>query len=137
MSKTPDDLRSFERPSSPNTAFYVPAGVDVHSPTDGEVPVYPMSATELSLLACKVWNDLRYVELKELQENGRITAHFVATTPLLRFKDDISVEFVELELERSSFMIYSASRIGYSDFGTNGKRVEDWLFRLNEAVRGS
>lgn len=137
MTRNPDDLRSFERPSSPNTAFYAPSGVDVASEPDGVVPVYPVAASELSALASKLWNSLKHVALKELQENGRITAHFVATTPILRFKDDITVEFVEMGAGQSSFLIYSASRVGYSDFGTNRKRVEDWLFRLNEAVRGA
>lgn len=137
MTTRPDDLAAFQRPRSPNTALYAPADLSLENKTDGTVPTYPKSVAELSHLACKVWEDLNNVKLTELVEDGFSLARFVATTPLLRFKDDITVQFVTLGDRQSSFIIYSASRIGYSDFGTNKKRVEDWLYRLNEAVRGT
>jgi len=45
--------------------------------------------------------------------------HFVVTTFLLRFKDD-----VELEQEGDVVHVRSASRVGYGDLGVNRARVE-------------
>ena len=137
MTTRPDDLTAFQRPNSPNTALYAPAGLSLENETDGTVPTYPKSVADLSKVACKVWGNLKNVKLTEMVEDGFRLSRFVATTPVLRFKDDITVQFVSMENDHSSFIIYSASRIGYSDFGTNKKRVEDWLYRLNEAVRGA
>jgi uncharacterized protein (DUF1499 family) len=48
-------------------------------------------------------------------------AHAVFRTPVLRFRDD-----VELRLDRAAHRIHvrSASRLGYSDLGTNRRRIE-------------
>jgi len=51
-------------------------------------------------------------------------------TPLLRFPDIVTAEFVALEGDRSSVAVYSKSRYGRGDFGTNRKRVLAWLDRL-------
>ncbi|MBY6203527.1 DUF1499 domain-containing protein [Halomonas denitrificans] len=58
----------------------------------------------------------------------------VATTRILRFKDD-----VEFLLDRGAGMIHlrSASRIGYSDFGKNRKRMESIRERMVEARAAS
>lgn len=55
---------------------------------------------------------------------------FIQHTPLLRFPDIITVEFVALAPDRSSLAIYSRARYGRGDFGTNRKRVTRWLDRL-------
>jgi uncharacterized protein (DUF1499 family) len=47
--------------------------------------------------------------------------HVVFTTSLMRFKDD--VEFV-LRPDRQQIAMRSSSNVGYSDFGTNRKRLE-------------
>ena len=51
-------------------------------------------------------------------------------TPLLRFPDVITIEFVPLGADRSSVAIYSRARYGKGDFGTNRKRVLAWLSRI-------
>lgn len=47
-------------------------------------------------------------------------AHYVVTSLIFRFKDD-----VELEEEGDLVHVRSASRTGYGDMGVNRKRVED------------
>lgn len=70
---------------------------------------------------------LARVKAAALAAGGRLRAetpdylHFTFTTPLLRFVDD--VEFV-LAPESRVLHVRSASRVGYSDLGTNRRRVE-------------
>jgi len=54
----------------------------------------------------------------------------VATTRLLRFKDD--VEFL-LNRESGEIGMRSASRVGYSDLGKNRSRIEDIRQRMIDA----
>ena len=49
------------------------------------------------------------------------TIHVSATTPILRFVDDVHAS---LEAESQLIHVYSASRVGYSDLGTNRQRLE-------------
>ena len=61
---------------------------------------------------------------------GRI--RFIAVTRLLRFKDDIDILVLPVAEHdhQSTLVVYSRSRIGYSDLGTNGKRVNALLSAL-------
>jgi uncharacterized protein (DUF1499 family) len=53
-------------------------------------------------------------------------------TPLLRFPDIVTVEYVVLGPDRSSLAIYSRARYGRGDLGTNQRRVLAWLNRLQQ-----
>lgn len=55
--------------------------------------------------------------------------HAEAKTPLLRFVDDLEFQYSP---EESVIHMRSASRLGYSDFGTNRKRLESIRERLEE-----
>lgn len=58
---------------------------------------------------------------------GRIEA--VATTPMLRFKDDVVVR-LRPESGGTRVDMRSRSRIGSHDFGANAKRIREFLDRL-------
>lgn len=60
---------------------------------------------------------------------------YIQHSPVLRFPDVITVEFVPLAVSRSSIAIYSRSRYGEYDFRKNRKRVERWLALLQKLVR--
>jgi uncharacterized protein (DUF1499 family) len=53
-------------------------------------------------------------------------------TRLLRFPDIVTAEFVALDGDRSGVAVYSKSRYGSGDFGTNRRRVLAWLDRLRQ-----
>ncbi len=50
------------------------------------------------------------------------------TTRVLRFVDDL-----ELKLEHDQLKVRSESRVGYSDFGVNRRRVETLRQKMNDA----
>jgi hypothetical protein len=56
-------------------------------------------------------------------------------TPLLRFPDIVTIEFLALADDRSTLAIFSQARYGRSDFGTNRRRVLRWLGRLKRVAR--
>ena len=135
MSKI-SDLHAVLRPASPNTCLSVPEGYRTASLADAVSPVFDLSAKELADHAVRLWSEEARVSLAE-RSSDDLQAHFIATTALMRFKDDIHCEFVDLGDGKSSVAIYSASRVGYSDLGTNRKRVEHWLNILREAIKGA
>lgn len=61
--------------------------------------------------------------------------HVVVSTRIFRFRDDVHVQFLQLGPRQSTLALYSASRTGYWDLGTNRRRVEDWLARTEAALR--
>jgi len=60
---------------------------------------------------------------------------YIQHSPVFRFPDIVTVEFVPLGPDRSSLALYSRSRYGEYDFSKNRKRVERWLFLLQKVAR--
>ena len=60
--------------------------------------------------------------------NERYT--FRVRTAVIHFPDDVTVQFIALDDERSTLAIYSGSNYGYFDFGVNRRRIESWLREL-------
>lgn len=111
-------------PSSPNC---------VSSAEDPDDSHY-IAPIEIEGDADAAWSTLR--DLLEADGSIEITAsadHYiraVATTRILRFKDD--VEFL-LDRDARRIHIRSASRVGYSDLGKNRKRMEEIRRRMTDA----
>jgi hypothetical protein len=61
-------------------------------------------------------------------------AVYIQRSPIFGFPDIVTVEFVALGPELSSLAVYSRSRYGGYDFAKNRKRVQRWLFRLQEVA---
>lgn len=60
---------------------------------------------------------------------------YIQHSPLFRFPDIVTVEFVPLGPDRSSIALYSRSRYGEYDFAKNRKRVERWLVLLQKVAQ--
>lgn len=60
---------------------------------------------------------------------------YIQHSPVFRFPDMVTVEFVPLGPDRSSLALYSRSRYGEYDFAKNRKRVERWLVLLQKVAR--
>tara|TARA_B100000678_G_scaffold288144_2_gene296026 strand:+ start:905 stop:1312 length:408 start_codon:yes stop_codon:yes gene_type:complete len=129
-------LRTVERPSSPNTALAAPDAVSIDAEVDRAVPVFDLSVEHLFEKAVSVWSDQKRVTCEYADTENQV-AGFVAKTPFFGFKDDVYVEAVPVGETQSSVILYSKSRVGYSDLGKNRKRVDQWLDLLSAHVENA
>lgn len=89
------------------------------------------SAEETITKLLQVLKQTKRVSVPETKDNY-IRAEFISR--VFRFVDDVEFLIVELESEETLIHVRSASRIGYSDFGVNRKRVEELRCELSESV---
>lgn len=129
-------LTETERPASPNTAFAAPESIETKAETDFASPVFNLPVNELFAQALALWSALPRVRCVYSDVDASRAA-FVETTKILRFRDDILVEFVSVGTDQSSVIMYSRSRVGYSDLGVNRKRVDHWLNVLRQHIEKS
>ncbi len=52
----------------------------------------------------------------------------------MRFVDDVSIRVLAAPDGGATFAAYSHSNIGHGDFGTNRKRLEDWVAALGRRL---
>lgn len=121
-----------KRPDSPNHWLVAPAGFVIKP--DAFAPMFGVSVSVLRDTFKAVL--LRPLSTEVIEESAN-AIHVIDTTPLLRFKDDIWVLFIPLTQASSTLALYSASRLGYWDMGTNRRRLQRWTRRLEDALRHS
>jgi len=109
---TPDALRPC--PSSPNCV-----STQDDDATHGATPIAFSGSAQGAMAA--VLASLGALDRIEVVERDDRYVHAVATTRLLRFKDD-----VELLVDADGGVIHyrSASRVGHSDLGVNRRRMD-------------
>jgi uncharacterized protein (DUF1499 family) len=88
----------------------------------------PARAFERSLAAARA---MGWRIVAAVPEEGRIEA--TATTPLLRFKDDVVIR-VTSRGAGSRIDVRSKSRLGRSDLGANAKRIRAYFRALSAAA---
>jgi len=122
-------FKSLKRPAKPNTCLVAPDDYCLAAQTDFVPPVLEMTGRGLhSKLSELIASNRRFGRIETDADQLRIK--FVATTGLMRFKDDVDVEIIPLDNGKTTFAIYSRSRVGYSDLGANRKRVEKLISQL-------
>lgn len=122
-------FKSLKRPPKPNTCLVAPENFCLAAEPDFAPPVVPLTGRGLySRLSEVIASERSWGKLETDPEQLRIK--FVATTGLMRFKDDVDIEVIPLEDGKATFAIYSRSRLGYSDLGANRKRVSDLIRRV-------
>jgi uncharacterized protein (DUF1499 family) len=68
-------------------------------------------------------------------EDGTINLHFVRTTKLMRFKDDVNVRLVPGEEPETTVVhIRSQSRVGQGDLGQNPRNIRELLGLLSAGI---
>ena len=120
-------IRELRDPIPQNAFLTCPAGYC--AATAASSPTFKLSVARLA----EDWAEMVAGESGVVQITAEPTQHrlvLIQHTMLLRFPDIITVEFVDVAPDRSSLAIYSRSRYGRGDFGTNRRRVERWLSQL-------
>jgi uncharacterized protein (DUF1499 family) len=68
-------------------------------------------------------------------EDGTINLHFVRTTKLLRFKDDVNVRLVPgEEADTTVVHVSSQSRVGQGDLGQNPRNIRELMGLLSAGI---
>ncbi|MFN3314568.1 MAG: DUF1499 domain-containing protein [Hyphomonas sp.] len=119
------DFQTLQRPASPNTALIAPMGATPQASPDAPAPEFACAPQETFA---------RLVQLAEARRDwtelaadpAGLRLRFVAVTRLLRFKDDVDIVVLPVagKPDQSTLAAYSRSRLGYSDLGTNLKRLK-------------
>ena len=129
-----ESLKTIQRSPKPNSAFFASEGVETEAEVDEHLPHFDLSADELFIHAVEVFGAQKNTRTTNRDESVK-QASFVCTTPLLRFKDDVDLEVVSTGEGRAGIILFSRSRVGYSDLGTNRKRLAHWVEQLNHNVK--
>lgn len=126
------DYQNLTRPKSPNTYLVAPGGFASPATADEVAPVFerPRMAVFDQIVGLAMERKDWTLEVAD-EATGRLK--LVATSRLLRFRDDIDIVVLPVEgvPNQSTIAIYSRSRVGRSDFGVNRKRVTELLATLN------
>jgi len=101
-------------------------GKRLHSNIEPEFFVQPRE--KIFQAALDTANALQWHIAAAVEAEGRIEA--TATTPLLRFKDDIVIR-IRSHNSGTCLDIRSTSRVGSSDFGANARRIRLFCHELN------
>ncbi len=124
------DFETLKRPNTPNTYLVAPDGLCREAVLDRIAPVYAVAPDSL---------DAAWTALMSRQPRTRLEARdaalriseYTQRTRLLRFTDRITVQFLAAgRPDHATLAVYSRSQVGYSDLGTNRKRIEAWLEAL-------
>lgn len=120
---------TLQRPASPNHWLVAPAGFP--GKPDATAPVFAVPVTVLREAFKTVVAQSPGAVVAEETATGM---HVIVTTRVFEFRDDVRARFIELGPQQSTLALYSASRVGYWDLGTNRRRIEDWLARTAAAL---
>jgi len=123
------NFKSLKRPPKPNTCLVAPDNFCLSAEPDFAPPTLNTSAPDLF----SKLNEMIAVQKpfgRVESDAKKLRIKFVATTGLLRFKDDVDIEIIPVNDDQATFAIYSRSRVGYSDLGANRKRVSKLISDL-------
>lgn len=130
----PPDLGaySFDKPTrtgKPNDALACPAGACLDVGTVMETHLFAVDAPVLYAAVREEMADaFRIRMVEEDPQRGHMRA--VVFTPLVRLPDTLTAEVRSAGPGRSSLYLYSRSKIGYADLGTNEARLKTLLRHL-------
>jgi uncharacterized protein (DUF1499 family) len=122
------DFQKLIRRTSPNDALACYPKDCPQAKPDITLPVYaaPAETIWVKLQEC-LQNQPRLTEVDNQITEDRIYKRFIQRSFVFRFPDTIDILINARTPETSSLAIYSRSKLGYSDMGTNRRRIQNWL----------
>lgn len=130
ISVQPVDFKTLRLKETPNQFLMCPEDY-CHATPDAKSPVWDEPVADLKQRWDGFIGAVPDTDLVDSDE-AAMSYTYRVRTPLLRFPDDVTVQFVALDDGHSSLAIYSRSHYGYSDLGANQRRVEEWVSRLRQ-----
>lgn len=127
------DFEALDRPDSPNNWLVAPASKRSTLNADAEADVFDVSASRLSELWREMVQGQPRSRVAAVSEDGlRVEAE--QRSALFGFVDRVSFVAIPLDADRSTFIAYSRSQLGYWDLGVNRGRLTDWIEALRRAI---
>jgi len=123
------NFKTLKRPPKPNTCLVAPDDYCLAADPDFAPPTRNTSAPDLFSKLSEMIAAQKPFSRVESDAN-KLRLKFIATTGLLRFKDDVDIEIIPVDDDHATLAIYSRSRVGYSDLGANQKRVSKLISDL-------
>lgn len=124
------DFQDFTLPASPNSYYVAPEDFSAVTPQEIS-PIYNVDVDTLSI----AWHAVikRQPRITELEQKA-FQFSYIQRTKWLNFPDYIDVKLIPSSSTQSTIAIFSRSKYGYYDFGTNQQRVQSWLAQLNQEI---
>ena len=122
------DPLTVETSETPNSFRLAPVG-STNERIDAIAPIY----SEDPFVLAEAFDEFALQQRATLRIAGlppELMMTYVQRTERLKFPDYISVKFIDMGDGTTSVAIYSRSRYGYADLGTNQARVERWIKTL-------
>jgi uncharacterized protein (DUF1499 family) len=115
------DFATLERARTSNSYLVAPEGLCTKSTVDDDAPVFRTDPDALfANVKAMVTQDPQFQDVSA--DDGKRALRMVAVTKILKFKDDVDVWVLPAE-GGATVAVYSRSRVGRSDFGTNRRRI--------------
>ncbi len=126
------DLRSFERPTSPNSYLICPPG-QCAAKNDEEGPVVDLPPERVLVAALKVASLERNVTPQEADSAlGQLM--FIQRTAVLQFPDVVRIQAIQMPGGKTGIALYSHSIFGKYDFGANKTRAQRWMTAIKREL---
>lgn len=120
------DFATLQRAGTPNSALACSPDICLETGASRQTIEFAVDAATVSEALRRIEPSAEF----SAEPSGDIRAHYVSVTSLLRFKDDVDVLIRPSGPQQSIVAVYSRSRIGISDLGTNPRRIDDLERRL-------
>lgn len=124
----PIDFQTLRKGPKPNQYLVCPPGY-CDGPPDRTAPEFDVPAEALIGRIAEIVDAEPQCRRRAVSDDG-LQIDWLVHTRLLGFPDSVTVRTVPLAADRAAPAIFSRSHIGYSDLGTNRRRVERWLAAL-------
>jgi len=123
------EFSTLEKTAKPNQWLVAPEGLLEKAEADAPSQRYSQTPSDLFDAALKsVKAQARATDIKS--DTATLQIRYTATVPVVGFKDDVDIAVIPQD-EGSAIAIYSRSRVGYSDFGVNKRRVDTLLAAID------
>jgi len=128
------DFETLKVQKTPNRFLMLPKWLKSPSRADAASPVFNKPASETARVWFQVLRNEPEVFLSQY-DLIRLQFDFVQRSAIFNFKDNITVQFMEIGHASSTLAVYSRSRLGIYDFGVNRKRVTRWVSLTQKALQ--